>query len=101
MKRRNALHALAALPVAASLPALAQAPTKIVFGYTAVTDFASVFVAAEEGYFKQAWAGRGAQVHSDQLHDSRQPSSRIRCRSAGPRPACSCRRWTAGWTTWW
>jgi NitT/TauT family transport system substrate-binding protein len=53
MKRRNALHALAALPVAASLPARAQAPTKIVFGYTAVTDFASVFVAAEEGYFKK------------------------------------------------
>lgn len=53
MKRRNALHALAALPVAASLPAFAQAPTKIVFGYTAVTDFASVFVAAEEGYFKK------------------------------------------------
>ena len=53
MKRRNALHALAALPLAASLPARAQAPTKIVFGYTAVTDFASVFVAAEEGYFKK------------------------------------------------
>ena len=53
MKRRNALHALAALPVAASLPARAQAPTKIVFGYTAVTDFTSVFVAAEEGYFKK------------------------------------------------
>lgn len=58
MKRRNALHALAALPVAASLPAFAQAPTKIVFGYTAVTDFASVFVAAEEGYFKK----RGVEV---------------------------------------
>ena len=53
MKRRNALHALAAVPLAASLPARAQAPTKIVFGYTAVTDFASVFVAAEEGYFKK------------------------------------------------
>jgi NitT/TauT family transport system substrate-binding protein len=53
MKRRNVLHALAGLPMAASLPAIAQAPTKIVFGYTAVTDFASVFVAAEEGYFKK------------------------------------------------
>lgn len=50
MKRRTALIALAA---AAALPARAQATTKIVFGYTAVTDFASVFVAAEEGYFKQ------------------------------------------------
>jgi NitT/TauT family transport system substrate-binding protein len=58
MKRRNALHALAALPVAASLPAFAQVPTKIAFGYTAVTDFASVFVAAEEGYFKK----RGVEV---------------------------------------
>ena len=53
MKRRNALHALAALPLAASLPARAQAPTKIVFGYTAVTDFASVFVAREEGFFSK------------------------------------------------
>lgn len=53
MKRRNALHALAALPLVTGLPARAQAPTKIVFGYTAVTDFASVFVAAEEGYFKK------------------------------------------------
>jgi NitT/TauT family transport system substrate-binding protein len=50
MKRRTALVALAA---AAALPARAQTTTKIVFGYTAVTDFASVFVAAEEGYFKQ------------------------------------------------
>ena len=50
MKRRTALVALA---TAAALPARAQATTKIVFGYTAVTDFASVFVAAEEGYFKQ------------------------------------------------
>ena len=50
MKRRTALAALAA---AAALPARAQTTTKIVFGYTAVTDFASVFVAAEEGYFKK------------------------------------------------
>ena len=53
MKRRTALQLLAAIPAAASLPALAQGATKIVFGYTAVTDFASVFVAAEEGYFKK------------------------------------------------
>jgi len=52
MRRRAALrHALvlAAMPVAA-VPVRAQAG-KILFGYTAVTDFASVFVAAEEGYF--------------------------------------------------
>ena len=51
MDRRTMLHALAALPAAVTaLPARAQS-TKIVFGYTAVTDFASVFVAAEQGYF--------------------------------------------------
>lgn len=52
MKRRTALSALgAATLTAAALPARAQGTTKIVFGFTAVTDFASVFVAKEEGYF--------------------------------------------------
>ena len=51
MKRRTALTALGAASLAAALPARAQGTTKIVFGYTAVTDFASVFVAREEGYF--------------------------------------------------
>lgn len=50
LNRRSLVQGLAALPLAATLPARAQA-TKIVFGYTAVSDFASVFVAAEEGYF--------------------------------------------------
>ncbi|MET3494105.1 ABC transporter substrate-binding protein [Variovorax boronicumulans] len=55
MKRRTLLSALAAASAAAAaLPARAQqSHPKIVFGYTAVTDFASVFVAAEEGYFKK------------------------------------------------
>ncbi len=54
VKRRTLLlSALAAASAVAALPALAQSATKIVFGYTAVTDFASVFVAAEEGYFKK------------------------------------------------
>ncbi|MEZ2294705.1 ABC transporter substrate-binding protein [Variovorax sp. RCC_210] len=54
MKRRTLLSALVAASAAsATLPAFAQANPKIVFGYTAVTDFASVFVAAEEGYFKK------------------------------------------------
>ena len=53
MKRRTALAALAAAPAALSLPVRAQATTKIVYGYTAVTDFASVFVAAEQGYFRK------------------------------------------------
>ena len=53
MKRRRTLHALAALAAAGlARPAFSQT-TKIVFGYTAVTDFASVFVAAEQGYFKK------------------------------------------------
>jgi NitT/TauT family transport system substrate-binding protein len=49
--RRQALRTLAAGVGALALPAWAQAPTKIVFGYTAVTDFATVFIAREEGYF--------------------------------------------------
>ncbi|MDM0021691.1 ABC transporter substrate-binding protein [Variovorax saccharolyticus] len=53
MKRRSLLSALGAAGLGAALPARAQAATRIVFGYTAVTDFASVFVAAEEGYFKK------------------------------------------------
>jgi NitT/TauT family transport system substrate-binding protein len=53
INRRTALsRTLAGLTAAATMPAFAQS-TKIVFGYTAVTDFASVFVAAEEGYFKK------------------------------------------------
>ncbi|MGJ7531126.1 ABC transporter substrate-binding protein [Variovorax sp. GB1P17] len=54
MNRRTLLSALAAASAAAALPSHAQQSNpKIVFGYTAVTDFASVFVAAEEGYFKK------------------------------------------------
>ena len=53
MKRRTALAALSALAAATAWPARAQPATKIVFGYTAVTDFASVFVAAEEGFLKR------------------------------------------------
>jgi NitT/TauT family transport system substrate-binding protein len=54
MERRTLLSsALSAATLAAALPARAQAATRIVFGYTAVTDFASVFVAQEEGYFKK------------------------------------------------
>lgn len=52
MKRRTLLSGLAAASAAATLPVWAQS-TKITFGYTAVTDFASVFVAAEEGFFKK------------------------------------------------
>ncbi len=53
MNRRTLLSALGAASAAAALPARAQENPKIVFGYTAVSDFASVFVAAEEGYFKK------------------------------------------------
>ena len=52
MKRRTLLSSLAATGAALSLPASAQT-VKVVFGYTAVTDFASVFVGQEEGFFKK------------------------------------------------
>lgn len=50
IQRRLVLSSIAAAGAALALPALAQT-TKIAFGYTSVTDFASVFVAAEEGFF--------------------------------------------------
>ncbi len=51
-RRRLALQAAAAAGTALALPtARAQDFPKITFGYTAVTDFASVFVAVEEGLF--------------------------------------------------
>lgn len=48
--RRLVLSSIAASGAALALPARAQS-TKIAFGYTSVTDFTSVFVAAEEGFF--------------------------------------------------
>ncbi len=51
IQRRLLLSTAGATAAACALPAWAQAKTKIVFGYTAVTDFASVFVAAEQGFF--------------------------------------------------
>ena len=52
--RRTTLANLATLGAALVWPAAvrAQASTKIVFGFTAVVDFASLFVAVEEGFFK-------------------------------------------------
>lgn len=49
--RRAALRTFAAGAGALALPSIAQPQTKVLFGYTAVTDFATVFVAREEGYF--------------------------------------------------
>ncbi len=52
MKRRTLLAGTTLAGLSAALPVRAQS-SKVVFGYTAVTDFTSVFVAAEEGYFKK------------------------------------------------
>lgn len=52
VSRRNMLTAIGATAASVSLPVWSQS-TKIVFGYTAVADFASAFVASEEGYFKK------------------------------------------------
>lgn len=61
MKRRTVLSSAAAAAGTALWPlprsARAQA-ARIVFGYTAVTDFASVFVGVDQGYFKK----RGVDV---------------------------------------
>jgi len=53
MDRRTLMRTLAAAAAAPlAWPAFGQS-TKIVLGYTAVTDFASAFVAAEQGFFKK------------------------------------------------
>ena len=53
MDRRTLIRSLAAAAAAPlAWPAFGQT-TKIVLGYTAVTDFASAFVAVEQGYFKK------------------------------------------------
>lgn len=50
--RRTVLLGGAAFAAGLATPALrAQATTKVVYGYSAVSDFASVFVAADEGFF--------------------------------------------------
>ena len=57
MNRRSILNSIAATLAAGSsalaLPASAQGTTKIVFGFTAVADFATVFIAKEEGFFSK------------------------------------------------
>ncbi len=51
LHRRTLLTGALAAAGTLALPARAQATTKIVFGFTAVTDFATIFVGKEEGYF--------------------------------------------------
>lgn len=57
MKRRSILNSIAAALATGSgalaLPANAQGTTKIVFGFTGVSDFATVFIAKEEGFFSK------------------------------------------------
>lgn len=53
LSRRDFVGVLGAGIAAAAQPVRAQAPVKAVFGYTAVTDFHTVFVAREEGYFSK------------------------------------------------
>lgn len=57
MKRRSVLNSIAAALATGSgalaLPANAQGTTKIVFGFTGVSDFATVFIAKEEGFFSK------------------------------------------------
>lgn len=53
LSRRGFAGALAASTALVAAPALAQAPTRVTLGYTAVSDFVSAFVAQEEGYFRK------------------------------------------------
>ncbi len=53
LSRRQVLSLTAAAVGTTAWPSHAQSTTKIVFGFTAVNDFASVFVAKEEGYFSK------------------------------------------------
>lgn len=58
MKRRTALQTLGqAVPAGLLMspgPAPAQARTAVVYGYSAVSDFATVFVATDEGFLPAA-----------------------------------------------
>lgn len=61
LSRRQLLLGGTALAGLSAAPALrAQAPTRLVYGYSAVTDFASVFSAIDEGFF----AKRGLEVEA-------------------------------------
>lgn len=51
--RRSVVLGGLTMTAALTLPLRAQTRTKIVVGYTAVSDFSSLFVAKEEGYFDQ------------------------------------------------
>jgi NitT/TauT family transport system substrate-binding protein len=53
LSRRGFNAAVGTALAVAALPLRAQTPTKVIFGYTAVTDFATVFIAREEGYFSK------------------------------------------------
>lgn len=53
LSRRTVLHGAGAAAACVGLPRAALSATPIVFGYTGVTDFASVFVAASEGFFRK------------------------------------------------
>ncbi|QCI65409.1 ABC transporter substrate-binding protein [Phreatobacter stygius] len=62
LTRRGFTGGLAAGTALAGLPASAQAPTKILLGYTAVADFTSAFVAQEEGHFRKRGLDVGFQL---------------------------------------
>ena len=53
MKRRTLLVGLAGAPAVLSLPVRAQAMVKIAFGFSAVTDLSTAFVATDEGLFSK------------------------------------------------
>jgi NitT/TauT family transport system substrate-binding protein len=62
LTRRSFAGGLAAGSAIVASPALAQAPTKVMLGYTAVADFTSAFVAQEEGYFRKRGLDVGFQL---------------------------------------
>ena len=90
--RRTVLSGLAAASGACLYRAQPGAD-EIVFGFTAVEDFASLFITAE-GYFM---ANLDVELKFIPLNSTiPRRYSPIRCRSAGRRRRCSCRRSTAG-----
>ena len=65
MQRRTVLSQLAAAPAILSFPVSAQAVTQIAYGYSAVTDFATVFIGADfsKAYTELGVVGRiGANI---------------------------------------
>lgn len=86
MNRRNFITTAAAAAASLALPAFGQQRTQILYGYTAAADFATVFVAAQQGFFSK----RGLDVQARLLPNGSAIPAALEADSlqiAGPTPS--------------